>query len=279
MAPRWVLRHAEKFVLKLLGLDKLPSYFILLAADSWRKTTEETNPQCLRKWSTQESSQKPSGENAEWHLRWERCTENAQKEWGQKTPKALLTQWAFQTRLQSALFKVLRTFNKLIPSSLQWRNEWQHKHSSSSRTKWESSKRHDVCSSARHAQSLQPFRVPLSYRHSTNQAPPPLPTQTGLLPGLFISKCFSAITRDAPLPDSLEGTEAGRDEKENLQYLNSLCFALPWQLQVPLPPLPHIPGVPGLLFTLDSFIPTKWFYDPSTVMNHFTPFWGETQTV
>lgn len=54
LAPREVFRHAEKseFVLKLLGLDKFRSYFILLATDSWRKT-EKTNQQCLRKWATQ----------------------------------------------------------------------------------------------------------------------------------------------------------------------------------------------------------------------------------
>lgn len=89
------------------------------------------------------------------------------KNGGKKTPKALLTQWAFQTRLQSGLFKVLRTFNKLIPSSLQWRNEWQQKHSSSSRTKWKKNSKIDyVCPSARHRQTLQAFRVSLTYRYT-----------------------------------------------------------------------------------------------------------------
>lgn len=38
-------------MLKLLGLDKLPSYFILLATDSSRKTTEKNKPTELKRVS------------------------------------------------------------------------------------------------------------------------------------------------------------------------------------------------------------------------------------
>lgn len=76
----------------------------------------------------------------------------------------------------------------------------------------------------------RPFRHFGSHWPTGTQHKPGISTLTGLL----ICKCFSAITREAP---GWRGTEAGKEEKQNWQEVNPLCFALPWQLQVPLPPL------------------------------------------
>lgn len=81
-----------------------------------------------------------------------------------------------------------------------------------------SSKIDDVCLSARHQQSLQTFGVSVIYR-STAQTRlffsfPPKQVIALLVTGLLICKCFSEITRDAPLPAGLEGQrQEGRKKR------------------------------------------------------------------